>query len=158
MQPNSDCLVEDKFDEDDQDNYSEITDDFLYQIDSSSPDPTIDMHLNDFSMQENNDEQMSTLHDYNFDVDIEGEPVRILSSSPHEGTYKEGEWNDHPSIVDSLRCKSIEDPSRAQLHNHCMVDNNLGQYSSHTDFNSNLDHILTKEENVENNMTPFEDK
>ena len=50
MQPNSDCLVEDKSDEDDQDNHSEITDDFLYQIDSSSPDPIVDMPLNDFSM------------------------------------------------------------------------------------------------------------
>ena len=109
-------------------------------------------------MQENNDEQMSTLHDCNFDIDIEGEPLIILLSFPHEGTNKEGEQNDHPSIVVSLRCKSIEDPSRAQLHNHCLVDNNLGQYSSHTYFNSDLVHILIEEENVENNMTSFEDK
>ena len=61
MQPNNDCLVEDQSDEDDQDNHSEITDDFLYQIDSSSPDPTMDMPLNDSSMQENNDEKMSPL-------------------------------------------------------------------------------------------------
>ena len=88
MQPNNECLVEDQSDEDDQDNHSEIMHDFLYQIDSSSPDPTIDIPLNDFSMQENNDEQMSTLPECNVDIDIEGELVRILSSSPHESTYK----------------------------------------------------------------------
>ena len=70
MQPNNDCLVEDQSDEDDQDNHSEIIHDFLYQIDSSSPDPTVDMPLNDSLMQKNNDEQISTLQDYNFDINI----------------------------------------------------------------------------------------
>ena len=61
----------------------------------------------------------------------------------------------HPQLI---RCKSIEDPSRAQPHNHRLIDNNLGQCSSHIDFDSDFDHILTKEENVENNLTSFEDK
>ena len=46
-------------------------------------------------------------------IDIEGELLRILSSLPEEGTYKEGEKNYHyqePSIVDSLSCESIKDP------------------------------------------------
>ena len=34
---NNGCVVEDQSDEDDQDNHNEITDDFPYQIDSSSP-------------------------------------------------------------------------------------------------------------------------
>ena len=78
MPPNNDCLVENQFDEDDQDNHSEIIDDFLYQIDSSSPDPTMEVPLNDSSMEENNDEKMSIFQDYKFDIDIEGEPVSIL--------------------------------------------------------------------------------
>ena len=43
------------------------------------------MPLNEFSMQENNDEKMSTLQNCNFDIDIEGEPLRTLSSFPREG-------------------------------------------------------------------------
>ena len=117
----------------------------------------MDIPLNDPSMQESDDEQLLTLQDYDFDIDIEGELVRILSSFPQEGIDKEGEQNDHSSIVDSLKCKSIEDPSRAQLHNHCLVDNNLGQRSSHTDL-SDFDHTLTEEENVENNLISFEHK
>ena len=119
MQPNNDCVVEDQSDEDDQDNHNDITGDFLYQIDSSSPDPTVDMPLNDSSMQENNDEQMSTLQDCNFDIDIEGELIKIWSSLAQEGTNQEGEQNNHyqeSSIVDTLICKSIEDP-------HGLVDN-----------------------------------
>ena len=80
-----------------------------------------------------------------------------MSSFPHEGTNKEGEQNDHPSIVDLLRCKSIEYPSRAQLHNHFLVDKNLGQHSNHMDF-LDFDHTLTEEENVDNNLISFEDK
>ena len=53
-----------------QDNHNEIINDFPYQIDSSSPDPTVDMPLNDSLMQKNNDEQISTLQDYNFDINI----------------------------------------------------------------------------------------
>ena len=39
----------------------------------------MDMPLNDPSIQENDDEKMSTLQDYDFNIDIEGELVRILS-------------------------------------------------------------------------------
>ena len=88
----------------------------------------MDMPLNDSLMQENDDnEQISTLHDYDLGIDIEGELLRILSSLPKE----EGEQNDHyqePSIVDSLICESIKDP-------HCLVDDY---------FNSNVDHISEK--------------
>ena len=95
------------------------------------------MPLSDPSMQGNDDEKMSTLQDYDFDIDIEGELIRFLSSLPKEGTNKEREQNDHfqePYIVDSLIRESIEDPYREQLHNHCLVDDNLSQCSSHTDF------------------------
>ena len=47
---NNDCVVEDQSDKADQDNHNEITDDFPYQIDFSSLDPTMDMPLNDSSM------------------------------------------------------------------------------------------------------------
>ena len=79
----------------------------------------MDVPLNDSSMQESDDYQISTLQDYDLDIDIEGELIKILSSLAQEGTNKEGEQNDHyqePSIVESLICESIEDP-------HCLVDN-----------------------------------
>ena len=76
IHPNNDCVVEDQSDEDDQDNHNEITDDFPHQIDSSSPDRTVDMPLNDSLMQESDDDQISTLQDYDLDIDIEGERIK----------------------------------------------------------------------------------
>ena len=80
IQPNNDCVFEAQSNKHDQDNHSEITYDFPYQIDSSSPDPTLDMYLNDSSMQESDDDQISTLQYYDLDIDIEGELIKILSS------------------------------------------------------------------------------
>ena len=52
----------------------------------------MDMPLNDSLMQENDDnEQISTLQDYDLSIDIEGKLLRILTSLPEE----EGEQNDH---------------------------------------------------------------
>ena len=69
-----------------------MPDDCPSGFDLSSPEPTVDMPLNDSSMQENDDnEQISTLQDYNLGIDIEGELIRTLSSLPEE----EGEQNDH---------------------------------------------------------------
>ena len=48
----------------------------------------MNMPLNDPSIQKNDDEEMSTLKDYDLDIDIEGELGRILSSLLQEGTYK----------------------------------------------------------------------
>ena len=48
------------------------------------------MPLNDSSMQESDDDQISTLQDYDLDIDIEGELIKILSSLAQEGTNKEG--------------------------------------------------------------------
>ena len=79
MQPNNDFIVEDQSDKDDEDNHNEITNDFPFQIDSSSPDPTVDIPLNDSSMQERDDDQISTLQNYGLDIDIEEEIIRILS-------------------------------------------------------------------------------
>ena len=89
MQPNIDYVVEDQADKDDQYNHNKITDDFPYQIDSSFPDSAMNMPLNDLSIQENGDEEMQTLHDYDLDIDIEGELIKILSSVSQEGTTKE---------------------------------------------------------------------
>ena len=104
----------------------------------SSPGPTLSVPLNDPSTRENDDnEQISTLQDYDLGIDIEGELLRILSSLPEEATDKEGEQNDHyqePSIIDSLIYESIEDP-------HCLVDDYL---------DSNFDHILEEDQSRDN--------
>ena len=47
IEPNNDCVVEDKSNKDDQDNHNEITQDFLCQIDFSYPKPTVNVPLND---------------------------------------------------------------------------------------------------------------
>ena len=91
------------------------------------------MPLNDSSMQENDDDQISTLQDYDLDIDIEGELIKIWSSLAQEGTNQEGEQNDYyqeSSLVDTLICESIEDP-------HCLVDDY---------FESNFDHISKEDQ------------
>ena len=88
-QPNNDGVVVDHSDKDNQDNHNEITDDIPHQTDSSSPDPIVDMPLNDSSMRDNDDDQISTLQDYDLDVDIEGEVIKMVSSLAQEGTNKE---------------------------------------------------------------------
>ena len=93
IHPNNDCVVDDQSDEDDQDNHNEIIDNFPHQIDSSSPDPTVDMPLNDSSMQTSDNDQISILQDYDLDIGIEGELIKILSSLAQEGTNKEEEQN-----------------------------------------------------------------
>ena len=95
IQPYNDCVVKDQSDKDDQDNHNEITDNFSYRIDSSFPKPTMNMPLNDPSIQENDDDQMLTLQKYDLNIDIEGELIIIFSSLAQEGTNKEGEKNDH---------------------------------------------------------------
>ena len=40
----------------------------------------MDMPLNDSLMRENDDDQISTLQDYDFDIDVEGELIKM-------GTY-----------------------------------------------------------------------
>ena len=70
------------------------------------------MLLNDSLMQGSDDDQISTLQDYDLDIDIKGELIKILSSLAQEGTNEKGEQNDHyqePSKVESLICESIED-------------------------------------------------
>ena len=61
IHPNNDCVVEDQADKDGQDNHTKITDDFPYQIDSSSLDPALSVLLNDPSTQENDYEKVLTL-------------------------------------------------------------------------------------------------
>ena len=55
MQPNNDFIVEDQSDEDGLDNHNVLIYDFIYQIDSSSLHPIVDIPLNDSFIQENND-------------------------------------------------------------------------------------------------------
>ena len=50
----------------------------------------MDMPLNDFSLRENDDDQISIFQDYDLDIDIEGELIKILASLSQEGTNKEG--------------------------------------------------------------------
>ena len=95
IHPNNDCVVEDQADKDDQDNHNKITDNFPYQIDSSFLNPALSVLLNDPSTQENDDEQVSTLQDYDLDVDIEEYLIGISSSLAQEGIASEGEQNDH---------------------------------------------------------------
>ena len=106
-----DCVNGNQFDEDDQESNDEIIEDCCSEFDFSSPDPTVDMPLNDSSMQENDDGQISTLQGY--DLNIEGELIKIWSSLAQESTNKEGEQNDHyqeTSLVEPSIGEVIKEP------------------------------------------------
>ena len=58
--------------------------------------PPLNQHQMCLSTRENDDnEQISTLQNYDLGIDIEGELLRILSSLQEESTDKEGEQNYH---------------------------------------------------------------
>ena len=101
--------------------------DYLSGFDFSSPEQTMDIPLNDSSMQENDDSKES--QPFRIINDIERELLRTLSSLREE----EGEQNDHyqePSIVDSLVCASMKYP-------HCLVDSYFESKFDHTSKESN---------------------
>ena len=119
------------------------------------------MPLNDSSMQESDNDQISTLQDYDLDIDIEGELIKILSSLAQEGTNKEEEKNDHyqeTSLVEPSIGEVIKEFLKEQLHSHCLIDDNLSQYPTYPNLDSDLDHITAEEEKVEINQTSVEEQ
>ena len=52
----------------------------------------------------------------------------------------------------------IKDPLKEKLHSHFLIDDNLSQYSTYLNLDSNLDHITTEEEKVEINQTFVEEQ
>ena len=110
--------------------------------------------MNDSSMQESDDDQISTFQDYDLNIDIEGELIKILSSLAQEGTNKEGEQNDHyqeTSLVEPSIGEVIQELLKEQLHSHCLIDDNLSQCATYPNLDSYLDHITAEEEEVEIN-------
>ena len=98
------------------------------------------MLLNDPSTQENDDEQVSTLQDYDLDVDIEEELIRIFSSLAQEGIDNEGKQNyqyQESSITDSLIYESIEDLP-------CLVEDNFNHISKEEQSHDNYDMIVNE--------------
>ena len=79
-------------------------------------------------MQKNDNDQISSLQDYDLDIDIEGELIKILSSLAQEGTNEEGEQNYHyqeTSLVEPSIGRVIKEFLKEQLHSHCLIDDNL---------------------------------
>ena len=52
----------------------------------------------------------------------------------------------------------IKEPLKEKLHSHCLIDDNLSQYPTHPNLDSELDHITAKEERVEINKTSVEEQ
>ena len=49
--------------------------------------------------------------------------------------------NQEASIVEPSIYESIKEPLEEQLHSHCLIDDNLSQYSSHLNLDSDFDEI-----------------
>ena len=141
---------ENQFEEDHQDNDDGLTNDCPYQIDFSSLEPIVNVPLiellSDPSIRENvieflkNSQDDEPISNYDLNINLE-ESIIIVSSSPEEGTNKEGDPTNHHQetfIVETLIDKFIEDPFGDQLH--CLVEDNSSQCSSHPDLNLDFNH------------------
>ena len=74
---------------------------------------------------------------------------------------REGEQNDHyqqASLVEPSIGEVIQELLKEQLHSHCIIDDNLSQYPTYPNLDSELDHITAKEEKVEINKTSVEEQ
>ena len=54
---------------------------------------------------------------------------------------RESNHHQEASIVEPSICESIKEPLEEELHSHCLIDDNLSQYSSHLNLNSDFDEI-----------------
>ena len=62
------------------------------------------------------------------------------------------------SIVEPSICESIKERLEEELHSHCLIDDNLSQYPTYPNLDSDLDHITAEEEKVEINQTSVEEQ
>ena len=60
---------------------------------------------------------------------------------------REPDHHQEASIVEPSICESIKEPLEEELHSHCLIDNNLSQYSSYLNLDSDFDHNFEEEEN-----------
>ena len=71
---------------------------------------------------------------------------------------REPDHHQETSIVEPSICESIKEPLEEEFHSHCLIDDNLSQYPTYPNLDSDLDHITTEEENVEINQTSIEEQ
>ena len=74
---------------------------------------------------------------------------------------QEGEQIDRyqqTSLVEPSIGEVIQELLKEQLHSHCIIDDNLSQYPTYLNLDSNLDHITAEEEKVEINQTYVEEQ
>ena len=62
------------------------------------------------------------------------------------------------SIVEPSIGEVIKEPLKEQIHSHCLIDDNLSQYPTYPNLDSDLDHITAEEEKVEINQTFVEEQ
>ena len=62
------------------------------------------------------------------------------------------------SLVEPSIDEVIKEPLKEQLHSHCLIDDNLSQYPTYPNLDSDLDHITAEEEKVEINKTFVEEQ
>ena len=71
---------------------------------------------------------------------------------------REPNHHQEASIVEPSICESIKDPLEEELHSHCLIDDNLSQYPTYPNLDSDLEHITVEEEKVEINKTSVEEQ
>ena len=54
---------------------------------------------------------------------------------------REPNHHQEASIVEPSICESIKEPLEEELYSHCLIDNNLSQYASHLNLDSDFDEI-----------------
>ena len=50
-------------------------------------------------------------------------------------------YHQETSIVEPSICESIKEPLEEKLHGHCLIEDNLSQYSSHMNLDSDFNEI-----------------
>ena len=62
------------------------------------------------------------------------------------------------SIVEPSICESTKEPLEEKLHSHCLIDDNLSQYSNYPNRDSDFDYVFVEEEKVEINQISVEEQ
>ena len=66
---------------------------------------------------------------------------------------REPNHHQEASIVEPSIYESIKEPLEEQLHSHCLINDNLSQYSTYQNLDSDFDYITAEEEKLEINQT-----
>ena len=154
-QSSNDCVVDNQY-----------IDNVLSQLDHSSPDmfqimsvPAIHKNVTEYFENNVSKPHVETKKDIN---QIIQDTLLLLPKAVTEQILdlirgKEPNHHQEASIVEPSISESIKEPLEEELHSHCLIDDNLSQFPTYSNLDSDLDHITAEEENVEISKTSIEE-